>query len=111
MPKTKTAGERPDASIVVTSRLRRLIAAHAREGETVDQTLRRLFTEQGHRDVGNTGHAGRMLLAEGVRTTIRMSKALKAWIIGQIRGYETPEHAIRRLAGLAKKRKGAHNGR
>lgn len=111
MPKTRAAGQRPDASIIITARLRRLIGTKALPGETVDATLRRLFCEQGHRDVGKTIAGLRMLLGKGQRMSIRMSKALKAWIIGQIRGYETAEHAIIRLAGLSRKVKEGSNGR
>lgn len=101
--------ERPDTTIAVTKEMRRLINRHARPGEIVDATLRRLFRERGHGDIGKPIRAGRMLLARrGKKTTIRISKFLKAWIVGRIRGYETPEHCIRRLAGIG--RGGGGNG-
>jgi hypothetical protein len=111
MSKTKAPGERPDASISVTGHLRRLIARRARKGETVGQTLRRLFQEKGYTSIGKAAHAGRMLLPQGNKTTLRLPKALKAWIIGHMTGFETLEHAIRRMAGLAGTVRRGTNGR
>jgi len=111
MRKTKV-GERPDASIVVTTCLRRQIASHARKGESVDATLRRLFRARGHGPVGSTEEAVRMLLSrEMPRTSIRVTKALKAWIVNHMKGYEATEHAILRLAGLKAPTSGDANGR
>lgn len=109
MPKHEVrCRERPDTSIAVTKELRRLINRHARRGETVDATLRRLFRERGHGDIGTPVRAGRMLLGgRDKKTSIRVSKPLKAWIVGRIRGYETPEHCIRRLARIGGRKNGS----
>lgn len=112
MPKNEAkTRERPDTTIAVTQQLRRLIQRHARPGETVEATLRRLFREQGHGEIGTSGRVGRMLLKGiGKTTSIRVSKPLKAWIVTRIRGYETPEHAIRRLAGIDVRKRREANG-
>ena len=103
--------ERPDTTIAVTRELRRLIQRFAKADEFVDATLRRLFREQGHGEIGTPGRAGRMLLTgSGKKTSIRVSKALKAWIVGRIRGYETLEHCIRRLCGISGPKRRNGNG-